>query len=641
MLRRFALITALSASLSAATAQNIGTGFTYQGVLRDGGSLVTGPRSFSFRLFDAASGGSPIGGSISAPNLQVDNGLFNVDLDFAHAAFAEGARWLEITVGGQTLSPRQRINPSPVAHSLPAFTSVQSAIAPSLLGGWNGNTLTAGVVGATLSGGGTPDDGNGITAPNSVTDNFNTVSGGIGNRAGNDNGTLDDAMFATVGGGYENRATAEKATIAGGFINFATALQATVGGGESNQASGESSTIAGGANNSASDTAATVGGGGSNEATGNSSTISGGNGNTASGFEAAILGGSFNRATSGNATVGGGTGNEATGSFTSVLGGDGNTASGFGTSVGGGKMNEASSSFTTVGGGEGNSSSGAHSTVGGGQNNSAPGQFSTVGGGGGLNNGPGNIAHDSYCTVAGGLANIAGDPGSANNQQATVAGGFANQATGFASFVGGGQVNQATAQTSTVPGGFDNIASGFNAFAAGRNARAAHDNSFVWSDGSGGAFSSSTANQFNLRAAGGTRIFSNSAATVGVQVFPGGNSWSFISDENAKENFKEVDTNDVLERLSEIRVMTWNMKEQADDIVHMGPTAQAFHAAFGLGESERHISSSDADGVALAGIQGLYRIAQDQERELERLRAENDELRARMDAIESMLSARE
>ena len=38
----------------------------------------------------------------------------------------------------------------------------------------------------------------------------------------------------------------------------------------------------------------------------------------------------------------------------------------------------------------------------------------------------------------------------------------------------------------------------------------------------------------------------------------------------------------------------------------MGPTAQDFYAAFGLGEDERHISTVDADGVALAAIQGLY-----------------------------------
>jgi len=55
--------------------------------------------------------------------------------------------------------------------------------------------------------------------------------------------------------------------------------------------------------------------------------------------------------------------------------------------------------------------------------------------------------------------------------------------------------------------------------------------------------------------------------------------------------------------------------------------AQDFHAAFGLGESERHINGSDADGVSLVAIQGLYEM-------LEELRTENAELRARVDELE-------
>jgi flagellar biosynthesis/type III secretory pathway protein FliH len=37
----------------------------------------------------------------------------------------------------------------------------------------------------------------------------------------------------------------------------------------------------------------------------------------------------------------------------------------------------------------------------------------------------------------------------------------------------------------------------------------------------------------------------------------------------------------------------------------MGPTAQDFQAAFGLGSDEQCIGTVDADGVALAAIQGL------------------------------------
>jgi hypothetical protein len=40
----------------------------------------------------------------------------------------------------------------------------------------------------------------------------------------------------------------------------------------------------------------------------------------------------------------------------------------------------------------------------------------------------------------------------------------------------------------------------------------------------------------------------------------------------------------------------------------MGPMAQDFRAAFGVGEDDRHISTVDAEGVALAAIQGLHQL---------------------------------
>jgi hypothetical protein len=47
-------------------------------------------------------------------------------------------------------------------------------------------------------------------------------------------------------------------------------------------------------------------------------------------------------------------------------------------------------------------------------------------------------------------------------------------------------------------------------------------------------------------------------------------------------------------------IQRWNMKSQDASIRHIGPMAQDFHAAFAVGEDNRHINSVDADGVALA-----------------------------------------
>jgi hypothetical protein len=92
------------------------------------------------------------------------------------------------------------------------------------------------------------------------------------------------------------------------------------------------------------------------------------------------------------------------------------------------------------------------------------------------------------------------------------------------------------------------------------------------------------------------------------------------SDVNAKENFAAVNGQEVLARLAEVPVTTWNFKSDEATVRHMGPTAQDFSAAFGLGEDDTHISTTDADGVALVAIQELYAqnlVLQDKVNDLE------------------------
>ena len=101
---------------------------------------------------------------------------------------------------------------------------------------------------------------------------------------------------------------------------------------------------------------------------------------------------------------------------------------------------------------------------------------------------------------------------------------------------------------------------------------------------------------------------------------------SEMSDVNRKENFGAVDGADVLARLAEVPVTTWNYK--GDAVKHVGPMAQDFHAAFEVGEDERHIASLDANGVALAAIQELYREVQAQKAVIADLKQEIAVLRA-------------
>lgn len=79
---------------------------------------------------------------------------------------------------------------------------------------------------------------------------------------------------------------------------------------------------------------------------------------------------------------------------------------------------------------------------------------------------------------------------------------------------------------------------------------------------------------------------------------------NITSDRNAKEDFKPVNTREVLDKVARIPVSEWQYKSQPN-ARHIGPMAQDFHDAFALGHDEKHITTVDADGVALAAIQGL------------------------------------
>ena len=115
----------------------------------------------------------------------------------------------------------------------------------------------------------------------------------------------------------------------------------------------------------------------------------------------------------------------------------------------------------------------------------------------------------------------------------------------------------------------------------------------------------------------------------------GGGSWSSVSDRASKENVEPVDARAVLEAVVEIPIATWNYRSQDDSIRHMGPMAQDFYAAFGLGLGETTIDTIDPDGVALAAIQGVN--AKLEER-LAKKDVRIDELEARLERLEALVS---
>lgn len=106
--KTYLLLLLLAPVVAAAT-----TTFTYQGQLNDGTEPFEGTVDMEFRLFDAGSGGNQIDNTISGP-VEVSGGLFQVELDFGNQAY-ESFVWLEITVDGEVLEPRQRITAVPLA----------------------------------------------------------------------------------------------------------------------------------------------------------------------------------------------------------------------------------------------------------------------------------------------------------------------------------------------------------------------------------------------------------------------------------------------------------------------------------------------------------------------------------------------
>ena len=151
-------------------------------------------------------------------------------------------------------------------------------------------------------------------------------------------------------------------------------------------------------------------------------------------------------------------------------------------------------------------------------------------------------------------------------------------------------------------------------------ARTTTAGTFVWADSSiYTGFDFDTANAFGVRAAGGAKFYSNSAASLGVSLAAGGGSWTSISDRNVKDNVAPVAPETVLDKVAALPISTWNYESQDPFVRHMGPMAQDMFAAFGLGEGDTGIDTIDADGVALAAIQGLNQRLASQKDEIQGL----------------------
>jgi hypothetical protein len=577
---------------------------------------------------------------------------------------------------------------------------VQGLTETAVMGGGAGNTVGTNADSATIGGG----DGNAIGAGsifatvgggwrNAIEPGARAVSlaGGYANTA------RTDSHYATLAGGFYNtvQTNSPYSAVAGGQRNtvLAAAEAVALGGGASNMIGAAvlggaplpiaHATVAGGLGNLNQATAASIGGGQGNQIWFSSkhatiaggaqniiqtnspySALAGGHGNTITpNTEAAALGGgAFNSLglimggtplASTASTISGGLSNTISGDYSTIGGGQGNVIAGFALHavIGGGLANFAAANKATVGGGQNNWAEATLATVAGGGNNDVHWEADSAAIGGGQSNyvaaplatvagGMGNSVTGERATIGGGGVNLADAP------EATVAGGYANwiHASGYGAAIGGGWNNEASGTAAAVPGGAANTASGDNILAAGMLATATHNGTFVWADSRGLTFASSNANEFAVRCTGGARFVSaidtHGNPTAGVYLPSGGGAWSSISDRHAKDNLAPVDARAVLEKVAALPLATWNYKSQDQSIRHLGPMAHDFHAAFGVGENDTTISTVDADGVALAAIQGLNQKVETRSQELEEKNAALEREVTELKALVNQLSAK-
>jgi hypothetical protein len=305
------------------------------------------------------------------------------------------------------------------------------------------------------------------------------------------------------------------------------------------------------------------------------------------------------------------------------------------------------------------------STVASGQTSTAMGSFTTASGERSTAMGRATIASALASTAMGQQTTASGASSTAMGSS-TIASALASTAMGSQTSATGnfstafGNLNVAggtgslVAGTTSVANGVDAIALGLRVNAngtgsvvIGSDATAATTGVFMYGDRSTtNDLTTAGSNEFLVRAAGGTVFYSNAAMTTGVVLLSGTSGWQpvGVSDENRKTDFRDLDGEQVLGKLAALPVREWRYTTQDAGIRHVGPTAQDFRAAFGLGESDVRIGSVDADGIALAGVKALDARTRATNgalaRQNELLTREVADLRARLARLEDLLDKR-
>jgi trimeric autotransporter adhesin len=257
--------------------------------------------------------------------------------------------------------------------------------------------------------------------------------------------------------------------------------------------------------------------------------------------------------------------------------------------------------------------------------------------------GPTSTAMGSSTTASGARSTAMGYNTRASGSQSTAMG-DKTTASGTSS-TAMGSFTTASGDYSTAMGSFTTASGDYSTAMGSYASTADFAGAFVYGDASTTTVLNATAlHQFSVRAAGGIRLFTNSALTAGMTLAAGGSSWNTVSDRARKHDFGVVDGEDLLARIRGIPVMSWRYIAEADATVrHIGPMAQDWDAALPeLGGTGLTINMSDLDGVNLAAIQALEARSAAQAAQIdaqtEEIAAQREQIAAQRDVIADLLA---
>jgi hypothetical protein len=239
----------------------------------------------------------------------------------------------------------------------------------------------------------------------------------------------------------------------------------------------------------------------------------------------------------------------------------------------------------------------------------------------------------------------------------SLAGGLSATASGNASFAFGmphssgftramGQASVAMGTGAQADGSFSQAighnvhvnAGTLQAIVLGSYAMTGSNGSFTWGDANPPTSTPQDLTRGNYsfvaRASGGFFLYTRSDLGTGCTISGGSGVLNCTSSRLEKRNFRAVDGEDLLGRMARVPVSTWSYRTEAGNTRHMGPMAQDFRAAFGLGTDDVTIGHLDISGVTFAGVQAL-------DQRTERLQRENADLRGRVGELERRLAALE